>query len=227
MKKFLLFILAICMICSVASAEIDISGLTLEELMALRSEVSSRIVELCKDQEPEIPEGSLGTIAELFPDEPFAMAVRDELGKLSISQPVTQDELDKVTRITVGSSNSFGEIKSIVGIGHLRNLESLSLVNGAAEGLSVLPDEFYTLSSLRYVNLHRNSITEISPLIGNLTSLRTFAISGSEITGLPDELVNCVSLEELDISYSDITEVPAVLFAMPNVKVSMEGTNVK
>ncbi len=227
MKKFLLITIVACLICTVATAEIDISGLTLEELLELRSEISSRIVELYQEQEPEIPEDALGTIAELFPDEPFAMAVRDALGKLSISQPVTQDDLDEVTKITVGSSNSFGEIKSIVGIGHLRNLESLSLVNGAAKGLSILPDEFYSLASLRYVNLHRNSIKEISPLIGNLTSLKTFAISGSEITGLPDELVNCVSLEELDISYSKITTVPAVLFSMPNVKVSMEGTNVK
>lgn len=227
MKKLLPILLVICMICSVASAEIDISGMTLDELLALRSEVSSRIVELYQEQEPEIPEGSLGTIAELFPDESFAMAVRDELGKLSISQPVTQDELDEITRISVPDERSFGEIKSIVGIGHLRNLESLTMVNGAAEGLTVLPDEFYSLSSLRYVNLHINSIKEISPLIGNLTSLETFAISGAEITDLPDELINCVSLKALDISHSNITEVPAVLFSMPDVKVSMEGTNVK
>lgn len=227
MKKLLLFVLTICMICTVACAEIDISDMTLEELLALRSEVSSRIVELYQKQEPEIPEGSIGTIAELFPDEPFAMAVRDALGKLSINQPVTQDDLDKVTKIQVGSSKSFGEIKSIDGVGYLRNLEVLSLVNGAAKGLSVLPDEFYTLDSLSFVNLHRNSIKEISPLIGNLTKLKSFSISGSEIKDLPDELVNCTSLETLDISYSNITEVPTVLFSMPNVKVSMEGTNVK
>lgn len=227
MKKFLLFIVVLCLICSVAMAEVDVSSMTLEELLELRSEISCRIVELYQEQEPEIPEGSLGTIAELFPDEPFAMAVRDALGKLSISQPVTQDELDTVDEIMISSPRSFGDISSIEGVGHLRNLEKLTIINRAAENMTELPEELYQLKNLQRIHLHYSGVQSISPSIGNLTNLIYLELSGSKITGLPDELINCTSLKTVDISYTDITEVPAVLFSMPDVKVSMEGTNVK
>ena len=229
MKNIFAAMLTILMCTSVfcASAETNLDTMTLEELLQLRSEVSNRIVEIYQQTEGDVPTGSLGTIAELFPDEPFAMAIRDALGKLSISQSVTQEELDNINDITVGGKSTFGEISSIEGIGYLRNLESLMFLNRAAAGLRELPEEFYSLTHMRYVYLSGTSLQSISPLIGNLVNLKTLVLSSSDLTNLPDELCNCTLLEELDISYTKITEVPPVLFSMPNVKVSMKGTDIK
>lgn len=227
MKRFILITLALCLLSVSALAEIDLSGMSLEDLEALRSDVSARIVEILANTPQETPEGAIGTIAELFPDKPFAMCIRDELGKLSISQPVTQDELDSIEKITIGGSTDFGEVSSLEGISHLHNLVAISLLNSAATPMKELPEEIYSMTKLRTIYISRSEISEVSPLIGNLVNLKTLHLSSCKITTLPDELINCVSLENLDLSYTDITEVPAVLFAMPNVKVKMEGTGVK
>ena len=227
MKRLISIIMVLCMLSIPAFAEMDLTEMSLEELEDLRSEVSSMIVELLSSQEQDVSEDAIGTIEELFPDEALAKAVRNELGFISISQSVTQDDLDRIREISFSSESEFGSLKSLVGIGLLSNLEEFYSVNYAAENLKEIPEEFYTLTNLEQVVIHGSSISSISPSIGNLVNLERLELSGNNITSLPDELINCTNLEKLDLSYSKLTEIPPVLLAIKGVEFDLSGTGIK
>ena len=228
MKKVICIVLVLlASLVVVANAETDISQMSLEELYQLRSEINDRIVALCSSMKEIQSEGDLGTIAELFPDEAFAKAIRNELNKLSISQPVTQEELNSITKMYIGSSNAFGNINSIEGIGYLTNLESLYIVNYAAENMTSLPDELFSLTNLNCIFISGSSIKEVPSLIGNLINLKTLSLGGSDITTLPNDLANCKYLEKIDISHTDITELPEVLYSLNLKEIDMAGLPIK
>ena len=176
--------------------------LSVQELIELRSRIEERIDRLSKPQTQEkasIPDGH--TIRELFPDVEFAKCIRDTLNKSSIDSPVTQKELDRVTRLTANSGDHY-QIQSLEGISNLRYLKEISFITGGA-WLAYGP-QYRVFENKRQVFVG----TELPDEIGSLTGLITLSIDSSNITHLPDSMRNLKNLQTLRISCSRLNELP-------------------
>lgn len=169
----------------------------------------------------------IGTLAELFPDESLAMAVRDEMAKFSINQPVTQDELDRVTGIIVSSPSAYGVISDLTGVGQLSNLTRLLFLNSSGRGIAELPDELFTLVSLEELNVSGAAITELPEQIGDLVHLRSLDIGYTAVSILPDTMSKLVNLRSLDIGNTEITAIPEALYGLNLTELNMAGLPIK
>ena len=133
MKKCLIFLSIFTLLTFAAPAEglkfTDLTELTAEELMVLRQEEAAYLTKISAELGKRVqagetvnPDEVIGTIAELFPDPNLAKVVRDKAGKFSVSQPVTQADLDSITSLGLWN---VGDITDLTGIGRIRNLESI------------------------------------------------------------------------------------------------------
>lgn len=245
----LAFTFVVLFVVSVAYAE-DLTNLTLEELIALRDDTLSRLTDINSEisrrtkQETET-DVTLGRIIDLFPDETLAKVVRDACTKFSIEQPVTQDDLDKVTKIWMPS----GKIHDLTGIGLCRNLTALGLY-GCYEG-ETLPDELQNCTELTNISLGGNkslveipafignfekltrfgapftSIKSLPDSIGNLKKLKYLELQYTDLASLPDTIGNCTSLKELDISHTQIDHLPDSIYTLELESINMDGTNIR
>ena len=136
MKRKISLSLVVVMIC-IAIFSFAESTKSKEELLDRRSELIAELTEIntalgqmVKAEELSgintNPEDNLGSISSLFPDENLAMYVRDKLKKFSISQPVTQAELDTITSISVGGFGDYHP-SDLTGIRYLRNAKKLDV----------------------------------------------------------------------------------------------------
>ncbi len=198
MKKFCVLLLAVLLLMPTACSEIDIHGMTDEELYALRTEINNEIA--VRAQAAYVPpEGK--KIAEIFPDLWLAMKIRDELGKFSTSDIVTQEELDTITSLIL-----IGQFKSLEGVQYLRNLDRFCL--SVHESVSAIPDWIGNLENLTYLSIVQCSIDELPDSICNLANLESLYISGTNISALPENIGNLSNLGTLDISKTDISTLP-------------------
>lgn len=100
-------------------------------------------------------------------------------------------------------------------IGILSNLESLDLRN---LNLSRLPDSFYDLTKLNYLNLSVNKLKALSSQIGELVNLEKVDFSFNDnLTHLPKEIGELSNLRYIDISYTNIQVLPAELLSLPKL----------
>lgn len=241
MKKWIAFLLAMMMVlsASLVLAE-DYSAMSNEELEAILNQSQSECTEILseigrriREQETAPKEGSLGKIKDIFPDEVVACYIRDELNKFSIEQPVTQEELDTIT--VFGVSNDFGDaIYDLTGIGYLRNLTRVSFYtnNGWCAHYmgETLPDEFYTLEKLTYLNLswiNPVKLTEISDKLGNFTELTYLGLENTQVTELPETIGNLRKLKTLNIKNTKISTLPDSIWTLGIEELEMAGSGVK
>lgn len=219
MKKAIICILAL-IVClsSSALADWNVHDLTDEELLDYRRAINEELASRYTTQ--EVAEGS--TLIDIFPDEEFANAVRDEIGLFSVNDTVTQDQLDTVTGLTL-SYHSY-EISSLVGVSKLRNLEQLNLIS--KDQVTELPEEIGELKFLRRLLLGCK-ITELPDSICNLSSLKFLDISYNPISTLPENIGNLANLEELDISHTEITSLPDSIYSLQLTKFNREGLNIE
>ncbi len=250
----LLAVLILLSFCFSAHAQ-DWTTYTTEELQQMLTGIAT---EIGARNESAAYEGldSAATIAELFPDEVLAMAVRDALDKLSIKQPVTQEELDSITSLTPTAN---GKLSSLEGISHLRNLETLYFssyspgdgwayshelvelpdeicelkklrelnLRGYAPKMVRIPERIGELTQLRVLDLSKTKINRLPESMGNLVNLETLNLSKTDLDYLPEFIGNLVNLATLNISYTDISELPDSIWGLSNLDVNLTGSKVK
>ncbi len=224
---------------------------TLDELLVQRdtlltqlSAVNEQIAQINKTSSPE---GSLGKICDVFPDEVMALTVRDACGKFSIQQEVTAEELANVKSLEPAAGQ---KITNLMGIGYLTGLTSIRLDWYRGE-FEEFPDEMKNCKKLMFIDVQSTGLKRLPDWIGDLTELYRLNISGNEIDYLPDSLCslvklgdlnirsnksitklpenigNLVSLKELDISYTGITTLPDSIYALDFRELKMEGLPIK
>ena len=193
------------------------------------------------------PNGSLGKICDLFPDESMALTVRDACGKFSINQEVTAEELSSIKKLEPSAGQ---KIKNLTGIGYLTGLTSVRLDWGRGEfedfpddmrnctelmfldiqsiGLKRLPEWIGELSQLWRIDANGNDIAILPDSICNLTKLRELNLgSNTNLSKLPDNIGNLASLESLSIAYTSITELPESIYALNLKEINMAGLPIK
>lgn len=218
MKKMIILFLLMSLISIPALAEhgdaAALSAMTNEELLALRREETAYLQKINTELGSRVKAGqaldggaSLGKISDLFPDPNLAKVIRDGASKFSVSQPVSQADLDKITYLGLWD---VGDVTDLTGIGYLRNLER---INAGDISLQHLPKELMNCTKLYYLRMVRTGIVEIPEWIGEMTSLTKidFTCDGNykgKITALPDSIGNLIYLEELSLSGNQLTALP-------------------
>ncbi|TYV00600.1 leucine-rich repeat domain-containing protein, partial [Listeria monocytogenes] len=115
-------------------------------------------------------------ISDIFPDANLAELVRYFLGKGSVSDEVTQDDLNTLTSMNRYSNSNVSDLS---GMEHLTNLSSLNLNGGQVSDISALSG----LTNLTSLSLNNNEISDISALSG-LTNLTSLSLNNNEISDI-------------------------------------------
>ncbi|EKZ4917541.1 InlB B-repeat-containing protein [Listeria monocytogenes] len=147
-------------------------------------------------------------IDEIFPDPALADAMRSRLGKASVTDIVSQNELDQQTGINV----PYEGIKDLEGIQYLNNLSSLYVYFNEITDISVISK----LYNLKHVYLDENQINDISAL-SNLTNLTELSLGSTQISDI-SVLSNLTNLTELSLSDNQLNNLDA-LSGLQNLKV--------
>jgi len=260
MKKCLIFLSIFTLLTFAAPAEglkfTDLTELTAEELMVLRQEEAAYLTKISAELGKRVqagetvnPDEVIGTIAELFPDPNLAKVVRDKAGKFSVSQPVTQADLDSITSLGLWN---VGDITDLTGIGRIRNLES---INAGDISLQYLPDEMRALTKLKTLRITRTNLMELPEWIGELTNLTSLDLNcdgnkkgsltrlpdsignlvllteirmgGHQLTTLPESMGNLINLKTLYLPKNNISEIPESLWALKLESLSLTGNPVE
>ncbi|MBC2140531.1 leucine-rich repeat domain-containing protein, partial [Listeria innocua] len=136
-------------------------------------------------------------ISDVFPDNAVAQTIRQILGATTVSDMITQSDLDSITSVTI----SYWGASNLSGMEHLTNLTNLFL-NGNPTLSDISP--LSGLTKLTTLRISDSNVSDISPLSGltNLTSLdlRNNQISDiSPLSGLT-KLTTTLYLENNQIS---------------------------
>ncbi|MCD2231817.1 InlB B-repeat-containing protein [Listeria monocytogenes] len=146
-------------------------------------------------------------IDEIFPDPALADAMRSRLGKASVTDIVSQNELDK----QVGINVPYEGIKDLEGIQYLNNLSSLYVYFNEITDISVISK----LYNLKHVYLDENQINDISAL-SNLTNLTELSLGKTQISDI-SVLSNLTNLTALSLSDNQLNNLDA-LSGLQNLK---------
>ncbi|EPT7268162.1 InlB B-repeat-containing protein [Listeria monocytogenes] len=146
-------------------------------------------------------------IDEIFPDPALADAMRSRLGKASVTDIVSQNELDQQTGINVPEEG----IKDLEGIQYLNNLSSLYVYFNEITDISVISK----LYNLKHVYLDENQINDISTL-SNLTNLTELSLGSTQISDI-SALSNLTNLTALSLSDNQLNNLDA-LSGLQNLK---------
>uniref|UniRef100_UPI00143054DB leucine-rich repeat domain-containing protein n=1 Tax=Maribellus sediminis TaxID=2696285 RepID=UPI00143054DB len=90
-----------------------------------------------------------------------------------------------------------------------------------------LPEEFYDLTGLRYLNLCGEGLGgQISPLIGNFTELISVYIQNTQIDGsVPAEVGNLTNLESFVLRYNNLSLLSPEICSTPVQRVDFAGNS--
>ena len=105
---------------------------------------------------------------------------------------------------------------------HLSRLGKLRELDVAENGLGILPEPVYELSSLEHLDVSGNGLKDLSASVAALSSLRTLRLSDNALTTLPTELALLPRLAELYVGGNDGLDregVAEVLRQRPDVAV--------
>ncbi|EIP2514804.1 leucine-rich repeat protein, partial [Listeria monocytogenes] len=136
-------------------------------------------------------------IDQLFPDTALAEVMRAALGKTSVTDTVSQSELDKPTIISAYNKN----IQSIEGLQYVNNLTQLHLYDNQISDVSPLA----ALNNLTYLDLDDNQISDVSPLAA-LNKLTLLYLANNQISDV-SPLVALNKLTYLVLSNNQISDV--------------------
>ncbi|EKE4546735.1 InlB B-repeat-containing protein [Listeria monocytogenes serotype 4b] len=128
-------------------------------------------------------------INQIFPDADLAEGIRAVLQKASVTDVVTQEELESITKLVVAGE----KVASIQGIEYLTNLEYLNLNGNQITDISPLSN----LVKLKNLYIGTNKITDISAL-QNLTNLRELYLNEDNISDI-SPLANLTKMYSLNL----------------------------
>ncbi|EDH0944962.1 hypothetical protein GCV90_14345, partial [Listeria monocytogenes] len=137
-------------------------------------------------------------ISSIFPDANLAEVMRTTLGKSSVSDMVTQTELNSITSIIAGNKG----IINLSGLENVTNLTNVNLNNNNISDLSPLASS----SKLKDVNLSNNNISDLTPLNGtvNLTNVN---LNNNNISDLSPLLPSELKLFHLYIENNNVSDL--------------------
>ncbi|EKZ4846026.1 leucine-rich repeat domain-containing protein [Listeria monocytogenes] len=223
-----------------AVAEMAPSVQPVEELTDNKEEAkgSNLPVEAEKAIEKDVKAVLPDKISVIFPDAALAEIIRDELGKSSVDDIVTQAELDTITKI-VSSSNGIvdingmehltnltnldirdNQISDLSPLSNLTNLTSLCLYNTQISDLSLLSN----LTNLTSLYLYNTQISDISPL-SNLTNLTFLGLVTNQISDI-SPLSNLTNLTSLCLSGNQISDISPLSNLTNLVTLDLDGQNI-
>ena len=254
MKKLLISCIIVVMLTSFAAFAEDLSALTLDQLTERRQQLLEELsqvnaaISAASLQQPEstpAPDGTLGRIIDLFPDENLAIMVRTNCGKASIEQTVTQEDLDKVDMLTC-IWEKYHDFTGIRYLGNLwyfhtednydgpfpeelrycRNLTSLYI--NCNRNIQEVPEWIGELSKLETLSFSEDDIIVLPDSICSLTKLKELDLSRNErLTALPENIGNLTKLDYLNINYTGITSLPASVWNLTPSYFGMDGLPIK
>lgn len=106
------------------------------------------------------------------------------------------------------------DIKNLELIAEFNELQSLR-VSGF---LTKIPESFYNLKQLNYLNLSNNFIEEISNKIKNLNNLRTLSLESNRIFKIPKKINRLTELKNLMLNDNLISKLPKEIFEIKNLE---------
>ncbi|PZF87030.1 internalin [Listeria ivanovii] len=147
-------------------------------------------------------------IDQIFPDPGLAKAVKEALKKRSVTDVVSQRELDGIRKYLYGNDK---DIKSLEGLQCLNNLEELHLSRNQISDLSPLKD----LANLTLLCLNDNKLKNLNGIPS--AKLVRLLVDGNEITDI-SSLVHVPQLETLTISKNKLSNID-VLAHLTNLRI--------
>jgi uncharacterized repeat protein (TIGR02543 family) len=154
-------------------------------------------------------------LVDFFPDVAMAEVVRQEINQQPhrsgnpiptiTTKVLTLYDLDTVNELI----SDGGTIKSMDGIGSLRNLINLSLTN---HQITSVTNEIGELSQTKTINLNHNAITLVDEQLWKLNQLERLDLSDNQIDVLSENVSDLVKLSYLDISNNKIDNLPTDLW---------------
>lgn len=88
------------------------------------------------------------------------------------------------------------------------SLSSLQILYLYGNHLASLPPEIGNLSALQELSVNGNHLASIPPEIGNLSNLQGLNLSGNQLSNLPPEIGNLSKLEWLELAGNQLTNLP-------------------
>jgi hypothetical protein len=129
-----------------------------------------------------------------------------------------QEDLDVLQSIIDSNENLFGQYPFQTGSQIWENGRLSTLEFYWYNQLTILPDNFGNLSSLKTLWLFFNQLTSLPESIGNLSSLENFELSWSQITDIPESISNLSSLQSLHISDNQLIGIPENIGNLSNLE---------
>ncbi|EJO1681343.1 InlB B-repeat-containing protein [Listeria monocytogenes] len=162
-------------------------------------------------------------INQIFPDADLAEGIRAVLQKASVTDVVTQEELESITKLVVAVE----KVASIQGIEYLTNLEYLNLNGNQITDISPLSNlvkltnlyigtnkitdisALQNLTNLRELYLNEDNISDISPL-ANLTKMYSLNLGANHNLSDLSPLSNMTGLNYLTVTESKVKDVTPI-----------------
>ena len=126
-----------------------------------------------------------------IPDKVLYQTILKKLGK---KKSFTEEDAAKIKRLNAHNEFKKSKIKSLRGIGKLKNLKELDLSFNDLKTLTGIED----LNKLTSLSVHGNQLKNIKP-IRNLTNIKTLHITGNKLTSLS----GIENLKQLTSLYAD------------------------
>ncbi|WP_185561955.1 leucine-rich repeat domain-containing protein, partial [Listeria innocua] len=154
----------------------------------------------------------------VFPDAKLAEVIRVKLGKASVSNTVTQNDLNSILTL---SANGKG-IANISGMEHLINLTDLQLrSNHQISDISTLSG----LTNLISLQLEGNQLGDISALSG-LTNLTRLHLDYNQISDI-SALSGLTNLTRLQLDHNQISDINAVSELMNLTSLNLSSNQIR
>ncbi|EAG1234275.1 LPXTG cell wall anchor domain-containing protein [Listeria monocytogenes] len=162
-------------------------------------------------------------INQIFPDADLAEGIRAVLQKARVTDVVTQEELESITKLVVAGE----KVASIQGIEYLTNLEYLNLNGNQITDISPLSNlvkltnlyigtnkitdisALQNLTNLRELYLNEDNISDISPL-ANLTKMYSLNLGANHNLSDLSPLSNMTGLNYLTVTESKVKDVTPI-----------------
>jgi len=133
-------------------------------------------------------------------------AVLDKLGELTEIEELTILEFNFKSDLKYDSFKNFKKIHTLVISDHKEN------------GLSKIPDEVYSLTTLKKLDIWEQEVTSISDKIANLKNLEELSMTANKLTTIPEVIGELKNLKVLHLDFNPIDqEVPEFLNDLPNL----------